>query len=150
MQMEGKFTLKAPIQKLWDTLLDPETLLSCIPGAEKIERIDEKTFDCVVKQKVGPISVRFKFKSILSKVEPPTHIEVDGEGEDIGKAGHFVQKSVVDLREIPGGEVEVSYRTDATVVGKLAMFGDRIMRAKAKKVEEEFTKALQERLKNVV
>jgi carbon monoxide dehydrogenase subunit G len=150
MQMEGKFTLKAPIQKLWDTLLDPETLLSCIPGAEKIERIDEKTFDCVVKQKVGPISVKFKFKSILSKVEPPTHIEVYGEGEDIGKAGHFVQKSVVDLRQIPGGEVEVAYRTDATVVGKLAMFGDRIMRAKAKKVEEEFTKALQERLKNVV
>jgi carbon monoxide dehydrogenase subunit G len=150
MQMEGKFTLKAPIQKLWDTLLDPETLLSCIPGAEKIERIDEKTFDCVVKQKVGPISVKFKFKSVLSKVEPPTHIEVDGEGEDIGKAGHFVQKSIVDLRQIPGGEVEVSYRTDATIVGKLAMFGDRIMRAKAKKVEEEFTKALQERLKNVV
>jgi carbon monoxide dehydrogenase subunit G len=150
MQMEGKFTLKAPIQKLWDTLLDTETLLSCIPGAEKIERIDEKTFDCVVKQKVGPISVKFKFKSILTKVEPPTHIEVDGEGEDIGKAGHFVQKSVVDLRQILGGEVEVSYRTDATIVGKLAMFGDRIMRAKAKKVEEEFTKALQERLKNVV
>ena len=150
MLMEGKFTIKAPIQKLWDTLLDPETLLSCIPGAEKIERIDEKTFDCVVKQKVGPISVKFKFKSVLSKVEPPTHIEVDGEGEDIGKAGHFVQKSVVDLWETPGGEVEVSYRTDATIVGKLAMFGDRIMRAKAKKVEEEFTKALQERLKRLV
>jgi len=150
MLMEGKFTIKAPIQKLWDTLLDPETLLSCIPGAEKIERIDEKTFDCVVKQKVGPISVKFKFKSVLSKVEPPTHIEVDGEGEDIGKAGHFVQKSVVDLRETPGGEVEVSYRTDATIVGKLAMFGDRIMRAKAKKVEEEFTKALQEKLKKLV
>ena len=149
MLMEGKFTIKAPIQKLWETLLDPETLLSCIPGAEKIERIDEKTFDCVVKQKVGPISVKFKFKSVLSKVEPPTHIEVEGEGEDIAKAGHFVQKSVVDLRETPGGEVEVSYKTDATIVGKLAMFGDRIMRAKAKKVEEEFTKALQERLKRL-
>jgi carbon monoxide dehydrogenase subunit G len=148
--MEGKFTVKAPIQKLWDTLLDPETLLSCIPGAEKIERIDEKTFDCVVRQKVGPITVKFKFKSVLSKIEPPTHIEVDGEGEDIGKAGHFVQKSVVDLRETQGDEVEVSYRTDVTIVGKLAMFGDRIMRAKAKKVEEEFTKALQERLKRLV
>ena len=150
MLMEGKFILNAPIQKLWETILDPETLLSCIPGAEKIERIDEKTFDCVVKQKVGPISVKFKFKSILSKVEPPTHIEVEGEGEDIGKAGHFIQKSVVDLRETPEGEVEVSYKTDATIVGKLAMFGDRIMRAKAKKVEEEFTKALQERLKSAV
>ena len=150
MLLEGKFTLKAPAQKIWDTLLEPETLLSCIPGAEKIERIDEKTYDCVVKQKVGPISVKFKFKSTITKMESPHHIEVEGEGEDIAKAGHFLQKSVVDLQEISPNEVEVSYKTDATIVGKLAMFGDRMMRAKAKKVEEEFTKALQEKLKSVV
>jgi carbon monoxide dehydrogenase subunit G len=150
MLMEGNLVLKAPIRKVWDVLLDPETLLSCIPGAEKIERIDERTYDCVVKQKVGPISVKFMFKSVLTKVEPPTHLEVEGEGEDIGKAGHFIQKSVVDLRETTGGDVEVTYKTDATIVGKLAMFGDRIMRAKAKKVEEEFTKSLQERLQKVM
>ena len=149
MLMEGKFTLKAPIQKIWDTLLEPETLLSCIPGAEKIERLDEKTYDCVVKQKVGPISVKFKFKSIITKMDSPTHIEIEGEGEDIAKAGHFVQKSSVDLREISPSEVEVSYRSDVNIVGKLAMFGERIMRAKAKKVEEEFTLALQERLKKI-
>ena len=150
MILEGKFTLKAPIQKLWDTLLEPETLRTCLPGAEKIERLDEKTYDCVVKQKVGPISVRFKFKNILTKVESPTHLEMEGEGEDIGKAGHVVQKTSIDLKETEGGEVEVSYRTDASIVGKLAMFGDRIMRAKAKKVEAEFTKALQEKLKSIV
>jgi carbon monoxide dehydrogenase subunit G len=150
MLMEGRFVLKASIQKVWDTLLEPETLLSCIPGAEKIERVDEKTYDCVIKQKVGPISVKFKFKSIITKSEPPKHIEVEGEGEDIGKAGHVRQKSVVDLREISEKEVEVAYRTDAMIVGKLAMFGDRIMRAKAKNVEEEFTHALQEKLKGAV
>jgi carbon monoxide dehydrogenase subunit G len=36
-----------------------------------------------------------------------------------------------------------------SIVGKLAMFGDRIMRAKAKKVEEEFTEALRGKLKNI-
>jgi carbon monoxide dehydrogenase subunit G len=150
MLMEGKFTLKAPIQKIWDTLLEPETLLSCIPGAEKLERLDEKTYDCVVKQKIGPVSVKFKFKSTITKMESPVHMEIEGEGEDIAKAGHFVQKSIVDLQEISPNEVEVSYKTDATIVGKLAMFGDRMMRAKAKKVEEEFTKALQEKLKSLV
>jgi uncharacterized protein len=150
MMMEGRFILKASIQKVWDTLLEPETLLSCIPGAEKIERVDERTYDCVIKQKVGPISVKFKFKSTITKSEPPRLLEVEGEGEDIGKAGHFMQKSVVELREISEKEVEVAYKTDAMIVGKLAMFGDRIMRAKAKKVEEEFTTALQERLKNAV
>ena len=53
MIIEGRFTLKAPIQMLWDTMMDPETLRSCVPGAEKVERLDEKTYDCVVKQKVG-------------------------------------------------------------------------------------------------
>jgi len=149
MLMEGKFTLEAPIQKIWNTLLEAETLLSCIPGAEKIERLDERTYDCVVKQKVGPISVKFQFKSILTKIESPTHVEIEGEGEDIAKAGHFVQKSVVDLREISPNEVEVAYKSEVNIVGKLAMFGDRIMRAKAKKVEEEFTRALQERLRRM-
>lgn len=61
MLAEGKFTIKAQIQKAWDNLLSPETLASCIPGCEKLEAIDEKTFDCIVKQKVGPIAVRLKF-----------------------------------------------------------------------------------------
>jgi carbon monoxide dehydrogenase subunit G len=149
MLLEGRFKIKAPIQKLWDTLLLPETLKACIPGAEKIERIDEKTYDCVIKQNVGPISVRFKFKNILTKTEPPTHIEMEGEGEDIGKAGHFTQKTWIDLIEA-GEEVELSYKCDASIVGKLAMFGDRILRAKAKKVEAEFTEALKEKLKSLI
>jgi carbon monoxide dehydrogenase subunit G len=146
MILEGKFRLKAPIQKLWDTLLRPETLKACLPGAEKIELIDDRTYDCVVRQKVGPISVRFKFKSILTKVEPPTHVEMGGDGIDLGKAGRFTQKTSIDLKETGAGEVEVSYRCDASIVGKLAMFGDRILRAKAKKIEAEFTQALREKL----
>jgi len=150
MIMEGKFTLRAPIQMLWDTLLDPKTLRACVPGAEKIERLDEKTYDCVVKQKVGPITVRFKFKANLIKLEPPGYIEMEGEGEDIGKAGRFVQRTSIDLKENADGDVEISYRCKANIVGKLAMFGDRILKAKAKKVEKEFTEALHEKLKSVV
>lgn len=150
MIIEGRVILKAPIEKLWDTLLEPDTLRECIPGAEKIERVDENTYDCVVKQKVGPISVTFRFKTILTKIEPPTHLEMEGEGVDISKAGRFVQKTSIDLKENERGEVEVSYKCNASIVGKLAMFGDRIMKAKAKKVEKEFTAALQKKLESVV
>ena len=150
MIIEGKFSLKAPIQLLWDTLLDPETLRSCIPGAEKIERLDEKTYDCVIKQKVGPISVRFKFKNILSELDPPNHVVMEGEGEDIGKAGRFTQRTNIDLKETDGEEVEISYQCRANLVGKLAMFGDRILMVKAKKLEREFTSALRDKLESVV
>jgi len=146
MIIEGKFTLKAPIQEIWNNLLNSETLASCILGCEKMEAVDERTYDCVVKQKVGPISVRFKFTTTLSEINPPTHLKAIGTGADIGKAGTFNQKTTVDLKEVSGGEVEVSYRSDVAIVGRLAIFGDRIMKAKAKDVEKQFTQALREKL----
>ena len=149
MLLEGKFTLKAPIEKLWDSILEPETLRACVPGAEKVERIDEKTFNWVVKQKVGPIGVRFKFKTIFTKLDPPTYMEMEGEGEDIGKAGRFTQKTIIDLKETGSGEVELSYKCNANIVGKLAMFGNRIMQAKAKKMQAEFSKNLKEKLESI-
>ena len=78
MLIEGKFTLRAPIQEVWDFLLAPGTLASCIPGAEKMEAIDEKTYESVVKQEVGPISVRFKFTTTLTEINPPTHLKAVG------------------------------------------------------------------------
>jgi len=148
MLIEGKFTLEGSIEKVWNTLLDPETLVSCIPGCENMEALDEKTYSCVVKQKVGPISVRFKFTSSLAEINPPTRLKVIGAGADLGKAGTFKQETTVDLKEVPGGKVEVSYRSNVMIVGRLSTFGDRIMRAKAKDVEKQFTQALQEKLKS--
>ena len=150
MLMEGKFTLKAPIQEVWDFLLKPETLASCIPGLEEMELIDERTYNSVVKQKVGPISVKLKFTTTLTEVDPPTHLKAVGRGADISKAGTFTQETTVDLKEVSGGEVEVSYRSNVSIVGRLATFGDRIMRAKAKDIGDEFTRALQDKLKNRV
>ena len=149
MIIEGGFTLNAPIDKLFDLLLKPETIMTCLPGAESVKLLDETAYECVVKQKVGPFSVKAKSVNRLTNVEKPTHIEIEGEGEDLAKLGHFKQKGVVDLREVSPGSVEITYKVDVSIVGKLAMFGDRIMRAKAKQVEEEFTKALQERLKKM-
>jgi carbon monoxide dehydrogenase subunit G len=125
--------------------------MTCLPGAESVRLLDENTYECVVKQKIGPISAKLKFVSRLTKVERPTHVEVEGEGEDITKLGHFKQKTQVDLKEVSPGEVKVTYKSDVSIAGKLAMFGagDRIMRAKAKQVEEEFTKALQEKLRSI-
>ena len=127
MILAGNFSLKAPVEILWESLLEAETLSACVPGAEKIERLDEKTYDCIVKQKVGPIGVRFKFKITLTKLEPPSLIEMEGEGEDIGNAGRFTMKTVIDFKELDNEEVEISYKCDANIVGKLAMFGNRIM-----------------------
>ena len=143
MKIEGKFTMKAPIQKVWDFLLAPGTLASCIPGAEKMEAVDDKTWEGIVKQKVGPISVKLNFTQTLTEVDPPKHIKAVGRGSAVGGAGTFSQETIVDLKEIASGEVEVAYSSNVSMVGRLATFGERIMRAKVNKVGEEFTDNLQ-------
>ncbi len=89
MLLEGKFTLKAPIKDTWDFLLMPETLVACIPGCEQWKAIDEKTFESIVVAKVGFISVKFKFTTTLTEIDPPRHLKAVGRGEDLGKHGSF-------------------------------------------------------------
>jgi carbon monoxide dehydrogenase subunit G len=148
MLIEGKFTLQAPIQEVWDLLFEIDTLAACIPGAEKIEQVGDNTYDAVVKQKVGPISVRFKFTTTLTEIDPPRHVTAEGRGADIGKAGTFTQKTTVDLTELSEDSVEILYSSNVALVGRLATFGERIMRAKAKQMGDEITKNLQEALKS--
>ena len=147
MKIEGKFTMKAPIQKVWDFLLKPGTLASCIPGAEKMEPVDDTTWEGIVKQKVGPIGVKINFTQKLSDIDPPKHIKAVGRGSAMGGAGTFSQETIVDLKEIAGGEVEVAYSSNVSMVGRLATFGERIMRAKVNKVGAQFIENLQKKLK---
>jgi len=150
MKIEGKFTMKAPIQKVWDFLLAPGTLVSCIPGAEKMEPVDDKTWEGIVKQKVGPIGIKLQFTQTFAEIEPPKHLKAVGRGSAVGGAGTFTQETIVDLTEPAKGEVEVAYRSNVSMVGRLATFGERIMRAKVNKVGKEFTDNLQEKLKSKV
>jgi len=147
--MEGKFTLKAPIQEVWDFLLEPGTLVSCIPGAEKMVAVDDKTWEGVIKQKVGIISVKLQFTQTFTEIDPPRHIKAVGRGSALGGMGTFTQESVVDLKEVAKDEVEISYKANVSLVGRLATFGERIMRAKIDSTSLEFTNNLANKLKEV-
>jgi carbon monoxide dehydrogenase subunit G len=144
----GKIKVQAPIQNVWDMLLDPEALQACLPGIETIERLDERNYAIAMAQKVGPLTVRFPIKATLTKVEAPLHLEIEGQRLDMGKADHHVHQARIDLEEAAAGAVEISYTVEANIGGTLAIFGGRIMQAKAKEVEADFAMALQQRLDN--
>jgi carbon monoxide dehydrogenase subunit G len=146
MILEGQFTLPASIQQAWDTLLNPEVLATCVPGCEKLEVIDDKTYACIVAAKVGSISARFDFTAKFTEINAPKHLKAAGSGQEMSKLATFSMDMGFDLEELSPKEVQVSYRANVSIVGKLATFGDRIMKAKAKQVQEELTKALRERL----
>ncbi len=90
-----------------------------------------------------------KGRQKLIPVEAPNHLEMEGEAEDMTKLGRMKDKVTMDLKETGGGEVEIAYNIDVSMVGKLAMFGDRVMRSKATEVERQFVKNLSEKLSSV-
>jgi carbon monoxide dehydrogenase subunit G len=147
MQVEGKITLEAPIQDVWNIALEADTLAASIPGAEEVVAVDDKTYDAVVKQKVGPITVKLKFTTNIVEMDPPNYVKLVGRGADVSKAGTFSQETTVHLKEVAKNQVEVSYQSNITLVGRLATFGERIMRAKMQSVLEEFTRNFQNKLK---
>jgi carbon monoxide dehydrogenase subunit G len=104
----------------------------------------------LIKQKVGPISVKLQFVVDLAEMTPPTYVKAIGRGEALGKLGTFSLELIVHLNEKSGGEVEVVYTMDVTMVGRIATFGERIMRAKVDKVGEEFTNNLKKKLQSMV
>jgi len=146
MLIEGQFTMNAPIQKVWDSLLDPQTLGSCVPGTEKMEALDAETYESVVKQRVGPIKVTLNFTTKLTEVTPPKYIKAVGRGKALLGMGTFSTEIEVKLNETEPNKVEVSYNANISLVGRLATFGERIMRAKSKEVGDEFTENLRKKL----
>ena len=146
MLIEEKFSIKAPIKNVWDFLLNPESIGPCIPGCEKIEAINEKEFLSTVKVKVGPITVRFKFKTMIEEISPYTYIRTVGGGDELDKKGHFKQQTTIMFNKLSEEETEVSYRSEISIVGRLATFGERIMRAKAKELGKEFINAVKGKL----
>ena len=144
MLIEETFRVKAPIQKVWEFLVDPEKIGSCIPGCEKIEVLGENAYESTIKVNLPIFSITVKSKTTISEMSPPHHLKWVTEGQyDIG-SGSFYQESVVDLEEISHSEVEVSYSGTIELAGGFAGFGEKIVSSMGGELAMQFVKNIQE------
>ncbi len=136
MTMTGEVTLPAERPKVWALLNDPEVLKAAIPGCQSLEKIGENGFVAVVKTKIGPVSATFKGKVELSDIVPLVGYTIKGEGEG-GIAGFAKGGAKVALAEAPGGTL-LHYDVEATVGGKIAQLGSRLVDGVAKNMADKF------------
>jgi uncharacterized protein len=136
MTMTGEVTLPAERPKVWALLNNPETLKSAIPGCQSLEKMGENGFAAVVKLKIGPVSATFKGKVELSDIVPLVGYTIKGEGEG-GIAGFAKGGAKVSLADAPGGTL-LHYDVDATVGGKIAQLGSRLIDGVAKNMADKF------------
>jgi carbon monoxide dehydrogenase subunit G len=148
MLIEETFRVKAPIQKVWEFLLDPEKIGPCIPGCEKIEPLRENAYESTIKVNLPILSITVKCITTVTEMTAPNHLKSATEGKyDIG-SGTFHQETVIDLREISDNEVEVSYAADTNLGGELAGFAEKIVSSMAKGLGERFARNIREKLES--
>jgi hypothetical protein len=136
MEMQGSVVIPAPRQTVWDALNDPEILRQSIPGCQSITQISPTEIDASVRTKVGPVSATFNGKVTLSDLDPPNGYTISGEGKG-GAAGFAKGGAKVALTD-EGDGTRLTYDVSATVGGKLAQIGSRLIDQTSKKLADEF------------
>jgi carbon monoxide dehydrogenase subunit G len=138
MEMQGNRLLAITQQQAWDALNDPEVLKTCIAGCDKVERSGENQFVVGVAIKIGPVSAKFSGKIALADMAPPHSYTLRFEGQG-GPAGFGKGSAKVQLTPATGG-TELSYSVQASVGGKIAQLGQRLIDGVAKSMAEDFFK----------
>lgn len=136
MEMQGSRPLAITQQQAWDALNDPEVLKACIPGCDSIEATGENAYAITMALKIGPVSARFKGAITLADINPPRSYTLGFEGTG-GPAGFGKGSAKVTLTPQDAG-CELSYTASATVGGKIAQVGQRLIDGVAKSMAEKF------------
>jgi carbon monoxide dehydrogenase subunit G len=136
MDMTGEYRIPASRDAVWKALNDPEVLKQCIPGCEELEKKSETEYAAKVTAKVGPVKAKFGGNVKMSDLDPPNGYTISGEGSG-GAAGFAKGGAKVKLAE-DGGATVLSYTVNATVGGKLAQIGSRLIDSTAKKMANDF------------
>ncbi|MDO9285038.1 MAG: carbon monoxide dehydrogenase subunit G [Aquabacterium sp.] len=153
MQLTNQQTLPVTQAQAWEALNDITLLQSAIPGCEGITPTAEHQYEVLITAAIGPVKAKFKGKLQLENLQPPTSYTLRFEGQG-GAAGHG--KGHADIRLEPTGAntTVLHYTAHATVGGKIAQIGSRLVDMAAQKMATEFFETfnakLQERYAVVV
>jgi len=144
MDLNGRYVIPASPETVWAGLNDPDTLKACIPGCQKIEKTDATNFIATATLKIGPVKATFQGKVGLSDLDPPHRCRLSGEGQG-GVAGFAKGDAEVVLTPEGDGTV-LTYTAKASVGGKLAQIGQRLIDGAAKQIADDFFSRFAERL----
>ncbi len=144
MEMKAQQSIAASRQQVWDALNDPEILKAAIPGCERFERTGDNRFSARITNRIGPVKAGFSFAIELDELDPPNSYLIQGKGQG-GAAGFANGSARVTLVE-EGEGTSLEYAVKASVGGKLAQLGGRLIDGAAGKLADQFFSRLSEEI----
>jgi uncharacterized protein len=146
-KIEEEFEVRAPVQKVWEYLIDPAKVVDCIPGAELLEAQDEGTFVGAVKVKVGPMTMSYKGRMKFTEVDEQGHqVRMVGEGREAGGAGSAKVTMLSKVAPLDGGGALVVVNAEVDLVGKIVQFGRGMIEEVSRQLFRQFSACVKQRL----
>ncbi|MFK7846580.1 MAG: carbon monoxide dehydrogenase subunit G [Rhodothermales bacterium] len=145
MDLKGDQQLSGTPEQVYALLQDPEVLASIMPGCKELKRIAEDEYEGTIKARLGPISSQYKARFKISEKNPPHsyNLTIDGQGP-----GGFVNGNTrIELTSNDLGTV-LNYTGKATIGGKIASVGQRLVESGAKIIIGQGFKALKKEVEN--
>lgn len=138
MRFEHDFSVNAPVERVWDFLMDVPRMAVCIPGTSAITPVDERNYDATVVTKIGPISARFGCRITVVTLDPVAHaatIELSGKDNRLG--GGVRGKMAMTLSGSVDGTM-VRIVSDVDVLGKIGQYGHGVIAKRADAMLTDF------------
>lgn len=136
MKISGEATLVAPVEKVWDALLDPAVLVATIPGCEKLETTGEHAYAMTVT--AGVAAVRGTYDGTCSLSDLHEHESLVLSAQGAGAPGTIGADVKVSFKANEDGTTTLTYDADAVVGGMIGGVGQRMLTSVSRRMAAEF------------
>jgi uncharacterized protein len=143
MDITGSYTFNAPPERVWQLLMDPDVIASCIPGCERFEPVGEDRYRARLNVALAAITGSYDGTIVLSDKAPHSsyRLLVDGQG----KPGFVKGDSAISLRA-EGTTTIVDVKGSVQTGGPIARLGQRLVSSVAKMMMDRFFSCLQSKV----
>jgi carbon monoxide dehydrogenase subunit G len=138
MEFENTFVVDAPVQDVWDLLLDVERVAPCMPGAQVLEQIGEDAYKVAVKVKLGPMTMNYKGDVEILEKDTATHkATMRAKAKEARGQGTASASMRMALQE-QGAATQASIITEMQMSGKAAAMGQGVIQDVAATLTDTF------------
>ena len=135
MDVSGSYTFKAPPDRVWDLLMTPDAIASCIPGCQSFEPDGDDRYRVRLKVALAAVTGSYDGVITLSDKIAPTFYRLTGEGH--GHAGFLKGTSDITLRT-EGETTIVDVKSAVHAGGAIARVGQRLLGSVSKMMLDRF------------
>lgn len=123
MKLEQSFEVRAPLDRVWELLIDVSRVAPCLPGAEVTELAPDGIYHGNFTVKIGPTTASYRGELRIDSLDAVAHrATMHASGTDRRGQGGARAVMTSTLSET-GGRTRVDVDTDFTITGRLARFG---------------------------